>query len=192
MKHVRNGFTLMEMIGVVAVIAILASMATPMIFDAIRNSRVSATLQDVRAYNTAIVRYYTDTGTFPQHRNPVASSWERQLIVNTDQSGNPVPGWDGPYLEADLVNRFSPGEEVLIYSETRSTEMCDIDGDGNPDRPTMIVRYNIVDDTAGKKLSNAIDNDGTVTSGTGAWNVAGRVRRSTYRSNGITICISTT
>ncbi|MEM7233820.1 MAG: prepilin-type N-terminal cleavage/methylation domain-containing protein, partial [Planctomycetota bacterium] len=71
----QKGFTLMEMIGVVAVIAILAAMATPMIFDAILDARVSAVLQQARTLETAAARYYTDTGQWPRQRNPVASSW---------------------------------------------------------------------------------------------------------------------
>ncbi|MGC8742368.1 MAG: type II secretion system protein [Verrucomicrobiia bacterium] len=45
----QKGFTLIEMIGVLAVIAILAGMLIPKIFEAMRNSRINATLE---AYNT--------------------------------------------------------------------------------------------------------------------------------------------
>ncbi len=48
-KKTMKGFTLVEMIGVLAVIAILAGMLIPKIFESIRSARINATLA---AYNT--------------------------------------------------------------------------------------------------------------------------------------------
>lgn len=176
MKTHQKGFTLMEMIGVVAVIAILASMATPMIFEAIRNAKVAAFVEDVNVVRTAVARYYEDTGDFPYHRNNVTTDGERMLISNNTSS--PVSGWDGPYIEKELVNPFSPGSEVRVNDYTGTAWQFDLDGDGTVDTNGVAVIYiTTVNDTNARKISDIFDGDGDVVTGDGAWDAAGRVKR---------------
>ena len=192
MKQLTRGFTLMEMVGVVAVIAILASVATPMVLSAIENSRVSSTLGQVRTVQTAVTQFYADTGVWPRHRNPTTRNDERQLLNNLAYGGGTINGWNGPYLETDIDDLISRGSEVLIFHETRDNEKCDTDGDGTPAGDTMLLRFDNISDDMARKLSDANDGDGTALTGTTAWNVAGRARRGVYRSNGMTICIAQT
>ncbi|MEM9171064.1 MAG: prepilin-type N-terminal cleavage/methylation domain-containing protein [Pseudomonadota bacterium] len=193
-KQGQTGFTLMEMIGVVAVIAILAAMATPMIFDAILDARVSAVLQQARTLETAAARYYTDTGQWPRQRNPVASSWERQLTSNLSSSGGTVSGWQGPYIESDITNPISQSSEAIIFNEWRAAGQCDLDGDGNVEGDFLIYRLRGISNDVARKISDAIDGDGAVTSGTEAWNLAGKVRLngSSLSTDYLIICLTAT
>jgi len=59
-----RGFTLVEMIGVLAVIAILAGMLIPKIFEAIRNSRINATLEAYNTLKAAVLENYAKWGKF--------------------------------------------------------------------------------------------------------------------------------
>jgi len=59
-----RGFTLVEMIGVLAVIAILAGMLIPKIFEAIRNSRINATLEAYNTLKAAVLENYAKWGRF--------------------------------------------------------------------------------------------------------------------------------
>ncbi|MGC8828734.1 MAG: type II secretion system protein [Verrucomicrobiia bacterium] len=63
-KVAQKGFTLIEMIGVLAVIAILAGMLIPKIFEAIRNSRVNATLEAYNTLKAAALDNYAKWGKF--------------------------------------------------------------------------------------------------------------------------------
>ncbi|MEL6869508.1 MAG: type II secretion system protein [Pseudomonadota bacterium] len=187
MKQRQAGFTLMEMIGVVAVIAILASMATPMIFDAIRNARVTAFVEDVNVVRTAVARYYQDTSSFPDHRNNTTNLSQRRLLSNNPAS--PVGGWNGPYLETDLENPFNEGSFGGVLFESNANYQFDLDGDGNIDTTRVsVLRMDGVSDSEAKKISNILDGDGDVTTGNGAWNVAGRVKR--YGSGGIIVYLA--
>src|SRR6266581_5980056 len=62
-KPSRRGFTLIEMIGVLAVIAILASLLIPKIYEAINNSRVSNAALSYNSIKTALADHYAKYGT---------------------------------------------------------------------------------------------------------------------------------
>src|SRR6266478_2526742 len=61
-KSARKGFTLIEMIGVLAVIAILASLLIPKIFEAINNSRISNASLSYNTVKTALADHYAKFG----------------------------------------------------------------------------------------------------------------------------------
>ena len=57
-----QGFTLIEMIGVLAVIAILASMLIPKIFEAINSARINNSAISYNAIKTAVMDHYGKYG----------------------------------------------------------------------------------------------------------------------------------
>jgi prepilin-type N-terminal cleavage/methylation domain-containing protein len=57
-KAWRLAFTLVEMIGVLAVISILASMLIPKIMQAINNTRINSTVESIQTAKTAVTDYY--------------------------------------------------------------------------------------------------------------------------------------
>ncbi len=182
MRKQQAGFTLMEMIGVVAVIAILASMATPMIFDAIRNARVTAFVEDVNVARTAVARYYEDTGRWPVHIPTDARDGRRTLVSNS--ATNPIGGWNGPYLEMDISNPFDEGGYRAILSSGNANFQFDLDGDGTVDTSTAVfMRIDNVSDAQARKISDILDGDADVTTGSGAWYAAGRVKKFGARQN---------
>lgn len=166
----------MEMIGVVAVIAILASMATPMIFDSMRNAKVTAFVEDVNVLRTAVASYYEDTGTFPQHIPTDQRDGRRMLMSNS--TARPVGGWDGPYIEKEFDNPFRANGFRSIISTANANYQFDLDGDGSVDTTSVaVLRVDNVGDSEAKMISDLLDGDGDVDTGSGAWNRAGRVKR---------------
>lgn len=170
------GFTLMEMIGVMAVIAIMASVATPMIFDAIRNAKVTAFVEDVNMMKSAVAAFYEDTGEFPTHIPTDNQVRNKQLMK--DNPANPISGWNGPYLEKDLENPFSEGAYRGVLSSTSGNFQFDLDGDGTFDTAgAALIRIDRVSDEEARAISDIFDNDGSIENGSAAWHAAGRVKR---------------
>jgi prepilin-type N-terminal cleavage/methylation domain-containing protein len=60
----KAGFTLVELIGVMAVIAILSAMLIPKIFDAINSARIEHAAAAVNTIRTAVASHYTKYGAF--------------------------------------------------------------------------------------------------------------------------------
>lgn len=61
----RSGFTLMEIMVVVVIIAVLASVAGPMIGDIVNQGKASATRSKMSSLKSAIVTYKNDVGRYP-------------------------------------------------------------------------------------------------------------------------------
>ena len=65
----KKGFTLIELVAVLVIMAILALIVTPLVLNIIRKARVAADKRSIDAYGRsielAIAGYLLDTGTFP-------------------------------------------------------------------------------------------------------------------------------
>lgn len=57
-----QGFTLIEMIGVLAVIAILAAVLIPKVFEAINNARINGAAMGIQTMKTGVVDHYAKYG----------------------------------------------------------------------------------------------------------------------------------
>jgi prepilin-type N-terminal cleavage/methylation domain-containing protein len=65
MKKVQQGFTLIELMIVVAIIGILAAIAIPAYSDYISRARASGTVAELGSYKTAIALCAQETGVWP-------------------------------------------------------------------------------------------------------------------------------
>ncbi len=68
-----NAFTLIELLIVVAIIAILAAIAVPNFLEAQTRSKISRAISDVRTLATALEIYRVDSNQYPPHREFLAS-----------------------------------------------------------------------------------------------------------------------
>lgn len=80
----QGAFTLIEMIGVLAVIAILAAMLIPKVFQAINNARVNNAAVSCETVKTATADHYGKYGKLDQIWGTNSVTW----------SGNLCPGYD--------------------------------------------------------------------------------------------------
>ncbi len=96
----KRSFTLVELIVVIAIVAILAAIIAPNAFRAIEKAKISRAAEDMKTIKAAALAYYTDTGTWPLIGvGGAIRGTGAGFLTNDDGYGNPVPGWDGPYLE---------------------------------------------------------------------------------------------
>lgn len=65
MQNQRNAFTLIELLIVVAIIAILAAIAVPNFLEAQTRAKVSRTVSDLRTIATALETYRLDNNNYP-------------------------------------------------------------------------------------------------------------------------------
>src|SRR5436190_10060635 len=84
----KKGFTLTEMIGVLAVIAILAAVLVPKVFEAINNSRVNNTAMSLNSVKTAVADHYAKYGSLLSTNgvtitmaDPFATNYSKTLLL---------------------------------------------------------------------------------------------------------------
>jgi type II secretory pathway pseudopilin PulG len=70
---------MVEMVGVLAVIAILASLLTPKIFSSINEARLNAAVGSLDALKAATVSYYSKNGSLPL--TPSAPFFDKKLVT---------------------------------------------------------------------------------------------------------------
>ncbi|MBI2778422.1 MAG: prepilin-type N-terminal cleavage/methylation domain-containing protein [Gammaproteobacteria bacterium] len=81
--HSSRGFTLLELMVVLVLIVILASLAAPLVTNSIQRGRESALKEDLFVMRKAIDDYYADTGSYPEDINKLLEKrYLRQIPVD--------------------------------------------------------------------------------------------------------------
>jgi general secretion pathway protein G len=89
----RRGFTLIEILVVITVIAILASLVTPMVFRNVGDAKTSAARAQIEILGIALDAYRLDNDYYPSTAQGLEALRQRP-------SGQPdARNWRGPYLK---------------------------------------------------------------------------------------------
>jgi general secretion pathway protein G len=116
----KKGFTLVELLVVLSIIALLVSLVGPAVFKRIAPAKRSVAKAQIEIFSSALDSYYVDTGKFP-------SNAEGLEALRTAPSG--INKWNGPYLKKEIPldpwgNKYlyrSPGRnggyEIVSYGE---------------------------------------------------------------------------
>lgn len=113
----RSGFTLMELIIVIAVIGILATIALPALKDVPRRAAEAVLKSDLRTFRDVIDQFHGDKGHYPPTltalvdagylraipRDPITKSTETWVVVYEEISFEEFPA------ETDLPEDLQPG-----------------------------------------------------------------------------------
>ena len=118
MKSMQKGFTLIELMIVVAIIAILAAIAIPAYQDYLIRSQVSEGAVLADGAKTALAEFYSSTGHFPTNNTSAGLatnvSIKGQYVSEVDvaTSGKIIASYGGPKANSAI----SAGPATLIFS----------------------------------------------------------------------------
>jgi general secretion pathway protein G len=127
MKTNRPGFTLIEILVVIAVISLLAALVAPNVFRHVGTAKDAAARSQIEMLGAALDAYRLDNGRYPTTPQGLAALW-------AEPTAEPRPtNWRGPYLRKAVPldpwrNPYvflSPGE-----MNPRGYDLLSLGGDG--------------------------------------------------------------
>ncbi len=99
----RQGFTLVEMLVVMVILALLAALVGPRLFPKLGKGKLSAAKAQIELLGQSLDHFRLDTGRYPTTQEGLNS-----LMVNPG-----VEKWDGPYLKKEVPN--DPWNKPYLY-----------------------------------------------------------------------------
>lgn len=112
----KKGFTLLELMIVVIIIAVLAAMVTPRFFGSKQKAMRSRAMSDVKVIESAIQRFKLDMDRYPE-------SLDELIAAPADDEEEK---WGGPYLENSTF--LDPWQQPYYFEApgTHNTEGFDL------------------------------------------------------------------
>ncbi|CAG9167846.1 type II secretion system major pseudopilin GspG [Cupriavidus pampae] len=121
----RRGFTLLELLVVLLIIALLAGYVGPRLFGEVGKAKTKTAASQMKSIANALDRYRLDTGRFPTTETGLAA-----LMTN---QGN-VTGWDGPYMSSEMP--ADPWGKPYVYRSPgdggKDYDLMTLGADGKP------------------------------------------------------------
>ena len=118
----RSGFTLIEMVIVVAIISVVAGIIVPAAGAVIRRSKISRTGVDLRAIRTATITAFDDLGRIPSDGEQGGNPDIKNTFYLVNNQG--FAGWNGPYYEGTVVSAFRRTFRFDNDNDQRTTDNC--------------------------------------------------------------------
>ncbi|EIJ42457.1 prepilin-type N-terminal cleavage/methylation domain-containing protein [Beggiatoa alba B18LD] len=118
MKATQKGFTLIELMIVVAIIGILAAIAIPAYTDYIKRAQVSEAVQLLGGLKTPVEEWYSNKGTFPPIKS-ISAKTIGKYVKNVDKD----TGLATYYAEMSSFTKIN-GKVQLGYNTTKKVWTC--------------------------------------------------------------------
>ncbi len=101
----QRGFTLVEMLVVITIIALIMSLVGPRVLNFLSESKVKAAKIQIESLTSALDLYSLDTGQYPSNSEGLTALMQRP---------GGVSNWNGPYLKGNTVPK-DPWGRPYIY-----------------------------------------------------------------------------
>jgi general secretion pathway protein G len=122
----KAGYSLLEILIVLAIIALIAALVGPRLFAQFDKSKVTTTRVQVKSLVSALDTMQLDIGRFPTQ--------EEGLSLLEKTAGDSSPNWQGPYLSGPVPK--DPWGHDYVYAapdgEGQEPKITSLGADGKP------------------------------------------------------------
>lgn len=122
----RRGFTLVEMLLVLVILAVLAAIVIPKFSGRSQQAKLTAAQSQIASIELALDAYEVDTGAYPQGGGGLAA-----LVDEPSGARN----WKGPYLKKGVPLDPWGNEYIYVYpgkNNPRGYDLLSVGPDGRP------------------------------------------------------------
>ena len=118
MKAIQKGFTLIELMIVIAIVGILAAVALPAYQDYTARAQMSEALTLAEGQKAAVVEYYSDNGTFPANNTSAGIAASNTItgkyVATVNVSGNASTATITSTMKSSGVNNDIKGKTLTL------------------------------------------------------------------------------
>lgn len=126
----QGGFTLLELLVVLMIIALLAGFVGPKVFSNVDSAKEKTAMRQMRSFADAMAQYRLDTGHYPSESEGLKALTEKPSAAQN---------WNGPYLSQQIP--MDPwGNAYQWHNPTREKESInevDIMSSGKEGKPII-------------------------------------------------------
>lgn len=124
MKAIQKGFTLIELMIVIAIVGILAAVALPAYQDYTARAQMSEALTLAESQKAAVVEYYSDNGTFPANNTSAGIAASNTItgkyVATVNVSSNANTATITSTMKSSGVNNDIKGKTLTLEGKQNS------------------------------------------------------------------------
>jgi general secretion pathway protein G len=106
-RHSEQGFTLVEILVVITIIALIMGLVGPRVLNFLSESKAKTAKIQIESFSSALDLYFLDNGQYP-----TGATGLNALV----QRPGGAPTWNGPYLKGNAVPKDPWGHDYLYQS----------------------------------------------------------------------------
>ena len=124
------GYTLLELLVVLGILAVLSAMATPQLMGYFGKAKTQSAKMQIENIGTALEMYYLENGTYPSETVGL-----KALVEATPEA----PNWNGPYLKKtqNLLDPWGRPFQYVYPSSNGSYEVFTLGPSGKAKTASM-------------------------------------------------------